>query len=213
MVVSTNLRLICSFFNKVVIMRVSFYCVKKGELVGKQISHMQRSIRSNRIIVGLSQVPQRLRIPLTFGVLLVLLGAWNLFFFLPLRWKISRFTKQIKINKEQKLAIGRHKILSYRTYDRPITDLNYNVVDAIVTIANNSNVACSRIVPRRERISKFLKRESYELGLIGPFYGIVTFLQQLQSIPASTVIKKLECCRMSNKQICAHIAIDFVRQL
>lgn len=177
---------------------------KEGELVGKYISHMHKSIRANRIIVGLSQVPQRFRIPITLGLLLLLFGLWNLFFFLPLRWKISSFKKQIKTNKEQRLAIGSNKVLTYESC---------NIVDSIVTIANNSNIACSRVVPGRKRISKFLKRESYELGLIGPFYGVVTFLQQLQSISTSTIIKKLECCRMRDRQICANIEIDFVRLL
>lgn len=184
-------------------------------------------VNSNKILVLFSYVPQKLRLVITFALLAIFIAVWQLFFYVPLNQKTYQYQEELKNNELQQQRLLRSlkkgdavakenqelkNFLSGATImGSSEKDAGCDVIDAVVTIANSSNVACSSVVPLREE-KPGDKEKSCEIGLMGTFYDVVTFLRQLQSVPAAVNVTKLECVRMHNQQISAHLAVSFVRQ-
>ena len=226
-----------------------------SSLMSKKIVYLQNSLRANRFIVLLSCISGKIRFLMTAGIFFLFFILWLIFFYMPTNQQIKDYRARIKENEklclvmlrsiEQESVVKKEneklkKLLNNVDFsdssdvsngERGGLSLeNKSTIDVIITIANNSNVACSRIIPRHTSVAPAKSsvrsgrgssrtvelpsfcRESYELGFIGNFCGVVSFLQQLKNVPAEIEIRKLECCRMRNQQVGVHLIIDFVRQ-
>lgn len=179
-----------------------------------------------RLFIWLSYVPQKVRIPVTAGLLLSFLFLWKAFLLAPLRKDFQIYQESLKQISAQKNALLKtlktgewideenselRKIVNSKEFlqdNKLVADGDCNYIDAILTVANNANIACSRIIHTGSLPNAF----AYEIGLIGLFHNFLSFLQQLKNVPALVVIKKLECHRMHNQQISVHLEIEFVRQ-
>jgi Tfp pilus assembly protein PilO len=182
-------------------------------------------VNSNKILVLCSYVPQKIRLVITFAMLTIFIVIWQIFFYAPLNEKTCQYQEELKNNELQQQRLLRSlkkgdvvvkenqelkNFLSGATImGSSEKEVGCDVIDAVVTIANSSNVACSSVVPLREAKPG---EKSCEIGLMGTFYDIVAFLRQLQSVPAAVNVTKLECVRMHNQQISAHLAVSFARQ-
>lgn len=168
---------------------------------------------SSKLFVWLSYVPPKFRIFVTVGLLILFILVWQLFFCIPLRQKITNCKEQVRNNESQQKLLLRslkknknvksENMELKNSFQSTFAAEGYSIIEALVAIADNSRVACSSIIN--------VKKSLYEVGLIGTFYGVVMFLQQLQSLPVIVSIKKLECHRMRNHQICARLEINFER--
>jgi General secretion pathway, M protein. len=166
--------------------------------VAKKNSGVPYLVTDHVVLRWFSNIAPRVRWAISGGIVFLLVVVWILFLYLPLVSKVEQCQYRIKNNESQSYKLK--SVLDHwpkrNPFHAPKPDGTF--VDALIALARDSSVVCSRIAP---------VEKGYEAEVKGTFDEIEAFLSQLYTIPFGMVVKKLICERLESS-VTAHLVFE-----
>ena len=192
-------------------------------------------ITDHKLLIWLSQVPERLRWVGTAGVLLFVILLWGSFFYLPTVWRMRKDKTQIMSNQAICQTLLRESARGKKmkkeneemqvVLDSATAPDNYQIADDIVTLAHKSGVVVSSIAPIKHSKSGVhpqapagwrrgaapvgdpeREKLQYDIGINGGFGSILDFLHELEQLSVVSDVKHFVCHRQQHSQSGRHDA-------